>query len=131
MAPSPQPAAPADPSQPNPEFLEQFRSFLPSREEQPRIVLRFAASDNLLISGMLAGGQELAGKPAVVDVPKGKGHFLLFANNPMWRQETQGSWMLLFNAALNYDHLQAGRPKGPARPVGDAAADDDDQDVQH
>jgi hypothetical protein len=31
----------------------------------------------------------------------------------MWRQETQGSFMLLLNAALNFDHLNAGR-KTPA-----------------
>jgi len=34
---------------------------------------------------------------------------VLFANNPMWRQETQGSFMLVLNAALNFDHLDAGR----------------------
>jgi hypothetical protein len=27
----------------------------------------------------------------------------------MWRQETQGSFMLVLNAALNFDHLDAGR----------------------
>jgi len=32
----------------------------------------------------------------------------MFANNPMWRSETQGSYFLLFNAAMNYDHLSAG-----------------------
>jgi hypothetical protein len=32
----------------------------------------------------------------------------------MWRQETQGSFMLLLNAALNYDHLDAGRKAPPA-----------------
>jgi hypothetical protein len=33
---------------------------------------------------------------------------VLFANNPMWRQETQGNFMLLVNAALNFDHLDVG-----------------------
>jgi hypothetical protein len=42
-------------------------------------------------------------------VPHGKGHVLLFANNPMWRDETMGSFFLVFNAMLNYDHLNAGR----------------------
>jgi hypothetical protein len=27
----------------------------------------------------------------------------------MWRQETQGSFMLLLNAALHFDHLNAGQ----------------------
>jgi hypothetical protein len=72
---------------------------------KPRVVLRFAEEKNLLVSGMLAGGSELANRPAVVDVPSGKGHVVLFANNPMWRHQTHGSFFLLFNAILNYDHL--------------------------
>ncbi len=83
---------------------------------RPRVVLRFNTNEkDLLISGMLAGGSELAGKAAVVDVPVGKGHVVMFANNPMWRHQTQGSFFLLFNAALNYDNLGVGRPEPPAR----------------
>ncbi|PYS26132.1 MAG: hypothetical protein DMF75_22655 [Acidobacteria bacterium] len=79
---------------------------------RPRIVLRFASDEkNLLISGMLAGGAELANAPAVIDVPVGQGHVVMFANNPMWRHQTQGSFFLLFNAALNYDHLNVGRER--------------------
>jgi len=48
---------------------------------------------------MLAGGSELANAPAVVDVPVGQGHVVMFANNPMWRHQTQGSFFLVFNAA--------------------------------
>jgi len=33
----------------------------------------------------------------------------------MWRHQTQGAFFLLFNAALNYDNLGAGRAQ-PARP---------------
>ena len=60
---------------------------------------------------MIVGGNEIAEKPAVVDVPHGKGHVVLFANNPMWRDETMGSFFLVFNAVMNYDHLDAGRSK--------------------
>ena len=67
------------------------------------------------MSGMLAGANELANRPAVVDLPTGKGHVVMFANNPMWRQQTQGSFFLLFNAALHYDHLSVGRPSTPRR----------------
>jgi hypothetical protein len=82
---------------------------------RPRVVLRFVSDEkNLLISGMLAGGSELANAPAVVDVPVGQGHVVMFANNPMWRHQTQGSFFLIFNAALNYDHLGAGSDRGRA-----------------
>jgi hypothetical protein len=100
----------------DPQFRTFYSSALPPPALYPRVVLRFADEKNLWISGMLAGGSELAGAPAIIDVPLGRGHVVLFANNPMWRQETQGSFMLLLNAALNYDHLDAGR-KTPAPPA--------------
>jgi hypothetical protein len=105
---------PAPPSRPDPdgipeEFRTQLAGQLPPPEARPRVVLRFADERNLLVSGMLAGGGELAGKPAVVDVPVGKGHIVMFANNPMWRHQTHGSFSLIFNAALNFDHLHVGR----------------------
>lgn len=98
-----------------PEMRERLRAFIPPPEQQPRIVLRFAKEKELLVSGMLGGGKELANRPAVVDVPSGKGHVLLFANNPMWRHQTQGSFFLLFNAMLNFDHLDVGRKQPPAK----------------
>ena len=92
-----------------PEDLAEFaRWTLPPPDKQPRVVLRFAAEKDLLLSGMITGANEIAEKPAVVDVPHGKGHVVLFANNPMWRGETMGSYFLVFNAILNFDHLDAG-----------------------
>jgi hypothetical protein len=40
---------------------------------------------------------------------------VLFANRPMWRYETQGSFALVFNTLLNWNHLGVGWP-GPGRP---------------
>jgi hypothetical protein len=93
----------------NPEARQFAAAYIPPESLYPRVILRFSDEKELWISGMLAGGSELAGSPAVVDVPVGRGHVVLFATNPMWRQETQGSFMLLLNAALNFDHLNAGR----------------------
>ncbi len=87
---------------------DSVRWLLPAKDAFPRVVLRFAPEKELLLSGMIMGGNEIAEKPAVVDVPHGKGHVVLFANNPMWRGETMGSFFLVFNAMLNYDHLSAG-----------------------
>ena len=68
---------------------------------RPKVILRFAAEKDLLISGMLQNGGELAGKAAVIDCPVGKGHVVMFAINPMWRMQTHGSYQLLFNTAMN------------------------------
>jgi len=76
---------------------------------RPRVILRYADNRSLLVSGLVEGGAEIAQHPAVVDVPVGKGHVVLFSNNPVWRGETEGSYFLVFNAILNFDNLNAGR----------------------
>ena len=78
-------------------------------QQRPRVVLRYGDARDLLVSGLLENGNEIAQRPAVVDVPLDKGHIVLFAHNPMWRGETQGSYGLVFNAILNFDQLNAGR----------------------
>jgi hypothetical protein len=75
---------------------------------RPRVVLRFADQRELLASGLL-DGNDVAQRPVVVDVPMGKGHVVLFGNNPIYRGETIGSYFLVFNTLLNFDHLDAGR----------------------
>ncbi len=91
------------------EISEAIRAFQIPESQRPRVVLKFAPEKDLLISGMLAGGKELAERPAIIDIPRGKGHFILFANNPMWRQQTQGSFFLLFNIFFHAENLNAGR----------------------
>jgi Zinc carboxypeptidase len=111
----------------SPDVREAFRGMIPPPSTWPRVVLRFADEPNLWVSGMLAGGNELASAPAVIDCPVGRGHVVLFANNPMWRQETYGSFMLVINAALNYDHLGVGR-KLPPPPKEETPSPADQQD---
>src|SRR4029453_1175528 len=76
---------------------------------RPRVLLRYADSRDLLVSGLVENGSEIAQHAAVVDVPLDKGHVIAFSNNPVWRGETQGSYFLVFNAILNFDQLNAGR----------------------
>jgi hypothetical protein len=84
-----------------------------------RTIINFTRdAKDLLISGGLDGGAELAGAPALVDVPIGTGHVVMFSFNPMWRHETQGSYSLVFNAMLNYKNLSpAPAPAAPAPPA--------------
>ncbi len=76
---------------------------------RPRVVLRYGNASDLLVSGLLDNGSELAQHAAVIDAPLGQGHVVLFSNNPFWRAETKGSYFLVFNAILNFDNLSAGR----------------------
>jgi hypothetical protein len=72
-----------------------------------KVILKFHdKADSLLVSGLLAGGDEMAGKAAVVDAPVGKGHVVLFGIRPLWRWESQGSFALVLNAIANWNHLE-------------------------
>lgn len=115
---------PADTAQPVP---TPDPAQIPPLATRPRVVLRFASAEkDLLVSGMLSGGSELAGKAAVVDAPVGKGHIVMFANNPMWRHQTHGSFSLLFNAILHYDNLGAGREESRRERSGSPAGEEYD-----
>jgi len=77
--------------------------------DRPRVILRYADGKDLLVSGLLEGGDDIAQHPAVVDVPAGQGHVVMFSINPVWRGETRGSYALVLNTILNFDSLNAGR----------------------
>jgi hypothetical protein len=86
---------------------EQTRNnpFVIPEQYRPDVILRFAANKQLLLSGLLEGGPQIEEKPIVVNAHYGEGNVLLFANNPVYRGETVGSYPLVFNAIMNYDHL--------------------------
>jgi hypothetical protein len=80
------------------------------REFQPRVTLRFTNDNSkLLVSGLLDGGADIVNQAVVVDVPSEKGHYVIFANNPMYRGETIGSYGMVWNTILNFDKLGVGR----------------------
>ncbi len=88
---------------------------------RPRVVLQLPTDPaEMLLSGTLAGGQALSGRAQLVDATVGKGHVVMFGIRPFWRWQTQGTYMLGFNAIMNWNDLDAGKaPPAPAqRPVG-------------
>ncbi|HYC61536.1 MAG TPA: M14 family zinc carboxypeptidase [Thermoanaerobaculia bacterium] len=96
----------ATPERPKPEPFAMpedapwsVEAYMPAEAERPRIVISFAEKD-LLLSGMLEGAEELSKKPAVIDVPRGKGHIILMSTNPMWRMNTSGLYALVMNAIM-------------------------------
>lgn len=86
------------------------------RRARPRVVLQFARTDSLLVSGLMEGGSELANRGAAVDVQVGRGHVVMFAIRPFWRWETQGSFAFAFNALLNWNDLSTGWPPAARAP---------------
>jgi hypothetical protein len=107
----PVPRAPVQPWQYAPITDDQLRNplnIIPP-DQRPRVILRFGEQRDLLASGLLDGGADIAQRPVVVDVPLEKGHVVLFGNNPVYRGETIGSYFLVFNTILHFDNLNAGR----------------------
>ena len=107
----PVPRAPVQPWQYAPITDDQLRNplnIIPP-DQRPRVILRFGEQRDLLASGLLDGGADIAQRPVVVDVPMEKGHVVLFGNNPVYRGETIGSYFLVFNTILHFDNLNAGR----------------------
>jgi hypothetical protein len=82
-------------------------------DQRPRVALRYGAQNELLVSGLLSGGGDIAQRPAVVDSPVEKGHVVLFSINPLYRGETIGTYSLVFNTIMNFDALNAGRKVDP------------------
>ncbi|MGE0439632.1 MAG: M14 family zinc carboxypeptidase [Gemmatimonadales bacterium] len=90
---------------------DQLRNplYLIPPDQRPRVLLRYSDQRDLLVSGLLDGGGDIAQRPILVDSPVGKGHVVLFSFNPIYRGTTVGSYSLVFNAMLHHDNLNAGR----------------------
>ena len=73
--------------------------------QRPEVILRFAEGKSLLLSGLLDKTGSIAERAIVIDAHLGSGNVLMFANNPVYRGETVGSYPLVFNAIMNFDHL--------------------------
>ena len=114
MLPTPPPSPrPWEYALPTEEQLERGSAGIIPPALRPRVAVRFADQGDLLVSGLLQGGGDVAQRPVVVDVPVGEGHVVLFANNPVWRGSTVGSYTLVFNAIMNFDSLNTGRVLDP------------------
>jgi hypothetical protein len=63
------------------------------------------AKGPLVLSGFVRGENEVDGKPAVLDVPVGKGRVVLFAFNPLHRYLNLSDFRFVYNALLNWNDL--------------------------
>jgi hypothetical protein len=93
----------------NEEEMRNNLSLIPAAL-QPDVILRFSDGKALLLDGLLDKGSSIAEHAVVVDAHLGQGNVLLFGNNPVYRGETVGTYAMVFNAILNYQHLQHAAP---------------------
>ena len=93
---------------------------VPRRFREDWVLLSF--TDEVL-GGHLRGADQIDGRPAVVDVPRGDGRVVLFATNPCYRWQNHGEFGMLFNTILHYNDLDrraeptdtGGQPQGDVR----------------
>ena len=91
------------------------RDYIPPQWPANKVLLRFADADHCLISGGYGDIKGIAGSPALVLCPAGKGNVLMFGLNPAWRGETVGSYQLFMNAIYNWSNLNIEEPKEPEK----------------
>jgi len=58
-----------------------------------------------VLSGFVRGEDVVNGKPAILDVPTGKGRVILFAFNPLHRYLNLSDFRFVYNAILNWNDL--------------------------
>ena len=73
---------------------------VPRRLRDDWVVMTF---EGRVLSGHLRGADQIRGRPAVVDVPRGDGRIVLFATNPCYRWQNHGEFGMLFNTILHYN----------------------------
>jgi hypothetical protein len=85
-------------------------------EERSGVVMDWGDSDGkpFVVSGQAWGEENLIGRPAILDMPVGKGHVVSFNFNPIHRDLNRGDQRLLWNAILNWQAIVAGQPKNSA-----------------
>lgn len=73
-----------------------------SLNPEVEVVVKYSPDvSDLLMSGWMLGGKNIAGKPAMVRVPYGEGSVVLFAFRPQFRGQPRGTYKLIFNSIFN------------------------------
>jgi hypothetical protein len=82
-------------------------------EDRTGVVMEWGdtESNSFVVSGQAWGEQNLIGRPAILDMPVGKGHVVSFNFNPVHRDMNRGDQRMLWNALLNWQAIVAGQPK--------------------
>ena len=79
---------------------------VPEKYRERQVLMRFTGTEKSVLSGLMRNPSEIKERPAILDVPAGKGRVILFATNPCYRWQNHGEFNMLFNAILNYNDLE-------------------------
>ncbi len=80
-------------------WFEGSPAFSVSDSSRVTVVARYpAAGENPLLSGWLLGAPRLAGRAALVDVRRARGHVVLFGFRPQYRAQSMATYPIIWNA---------------------------------
>ncbi len=79
---------------------------VPERDREEQVLMRFPGADKSVLSGLMRGVAETRNRPAIVDVPTGRGRVILFATNPCYRWQNHGEFAMLFNTILHHNDIK-------------------------
>ena len=82
------------------------------------------SNQDFVVSGQAWGEDNLIGRPAILDMPVGKGHIVSFNFNPMHRDMNRGDQRLLWNAILNWEAILALHPEANSQTSPSAEPDE-------
>jgi hypothetical protein len=80
------------------------------------VVLQWGGGDaaSFVVSGQAWGEDNLIGRPAILDMPVGRGHVVAFNFNPLYRDLNRGDHRMIWNAIINWQAILADRSAAPA-----------------
>jgi len=85
-------------------------SCLTGPEDTRHVVMTWGGQADMLVSGGMHGKAELAGHPAILDIPAGAGHVITYNFNGIHRDMNRSDYRLVWNALINWNALPKDRP---------------------
>ena len=85
-------------------------------EDATNVVMEWGDKDGgapFVLSGQAWGEARLIGRPALLDIPVGRGHVVAFNFNPLHRDLNRGDHRLVWNAILNWQAILARQAVAP------------------
>ena len=95
---------------------DQYDEAEKRRVEKLRAEGEKGGEPSLVVSGGMTGGDAIQGKPAILDVPVGRGRVVAFLFDPIHRLMTRSDFRMVWNVLLNWNDMPPPPPNPPGAP---------------